>query len=120
VGAPPAAGRESKLKPKGENMDKNLFEKIGTRIDVSDLPDELKSQLMKNFKSSNPATLDYKILAVLDSFEGFANLDEILVGLYRQFSFLQTRGFICNKIYKMCKQGSVQAISGRKGAYKKV
>lgn len=94
-----------------------VLKTVGSRIgDVSDLPEELVKQL-------NIAKLDdveTKVVAVLrDKFDGVANVDEIMVGLYREFKHLvdDRRGF-SNKLYRMQRAGLIESVPKRKGVYR--
>ena len=98
-------------------MNEAILKNVGSRIgDVSDLPEELLQQL-------NIAKLDdleTKVVAVLrDKFEGVANVDELMVGLYRGYGHLvdDRRGF-SNKLYRMQKAGLIESVPKRKGVYK--
>jgi len=92
-----------------------LLEKVGKRLgNVSDLPEELRNQL----QATKIDELERQILDVLSSLEGIANLDEILVGLYRKFSVIQERQYLSNKLYRMAKAGHIITVKGKKGVYK--
>lgn len=90
---------------------------VGSRIgDMSDLPENLIKQL-------NVAKLDdleSKVVAVLrDKFEGVANVDELMVGLYREFKHLvDDRRSFSNKLYRMQRAGLIESVPKRKGVYK--
>jgi len=81
--------------------------------DVSDLPEELLKEL------SIPATdeLETQILTVMRACNGEANLDQVLVGLYRKFKVSQQRRFLQNKLYRMSKKGLVYQVPGQRAAY---
>ncbi len=91
--------------------------KVGRRIgDLSDLPPELRKLL-------NVAKLDdleEKIIStVRNRYEGVASVDEILVGLYRDFQYIpEDRRTIANKLYRMSKAGHLESIAKRKGVFK--
>ena len=98
-------------------MNEANLKNVGSRIgDMSDLPEELIKQL-------NIAKLDdleTKVVTVLkDKFEGVANVDELMVGLYREFKHLvdDRRGF-SNKLYRMQRAGLIESVPKRKGVYK--
>jgi Fic family protein len=99
----------------GERAMTELLEKVGKRLgNVSDLPEELRNQL----QATKIDELERQILDVLSSLEGIANLDEILVGLYRKFSVIQERQYLSNKLYRMAKAGHIITVKGKKGVYK--
>lgn len=89
---------------------------VGHRIgNVSDLPEELQQQLA-SYKLDDT---ERKILKVMkDSFEGIANLDETIVGLYRVYGEIHERKTVNGKLYRMAKKDLVESVSGRKGVYK--
>jgi len=81
--------------------------------DLSDLPSELLDQL--NVAKSDE--LEDQIVTVINAYDGQANIDEILVGLYRKFKVVQQRRFIQNKLYRMAKAEMIFSIPDKKGAY---
>ena len=92
-----------------------LLEKIGKRLgNVSDLPEELRNQL----QVTKVDKAERQILDVLSSLEGIANIDEILVGLYRKFSIIKERDYLSNKLHRMAKAGHLINVKGKKGIYK--
>lgn len=97
-------------------IDANL-KQVGSRIgDTSDLPEELVKQL----NISKLDDLEKKVVAVLrDKFDGIANVDELMVGLYREYKHVaeDRRGF-SNKLYRMQKAGLIESVPKRKGVYK--
>ncbi len=98
-------------------MDNESDDKIGRRLgDLSDLPPELRKLL-------NVAKLDdleEKIISTLKNrYEGVASVDEILVGLYRDFQYIpDDRRTIANKLYRMSKAGHLEGVAKRKGVFK--
>lgn len=97
-------------------MSDDKINKIGKRYgDLSDLPEELKSQL--NVGKSDE--LEEQIVWVMNNYyDGVANIDEILIALYRKFGVIQKRTFVVNKLYRMGQTGCVFSIKGKKGAYR--
>jgi hypothetical protein len=80
--------------------------------DLSDLPEELLSQLSgKSQGASDP------LLQIIDDRGGTANLDEILIDLYRKHRQIGKRVLVQNKLYRLSKQGVVWGVPGRKGVY---
>ncbi len=91
------------------------FKKLGRRLgDLGDLPEELRSQLQATKKDE----LENQIIQVLDElYQGMANIDEILVGLYRKYEVNQKRQFIANKLYRMTQDELIYSVKGKKGVY---
>lgn len=89
--------------------------KIGSRFgDLSDLPDELKTQLV----SIQYDALEQQIIdTVNDNFDHIASIDEILVSLWRSHGDLHQRDIIANKIYRMTRKEQLYSVPGRKGVY---
>jgi hypothetical protein len=81
--------------------------------DVSDLPAELLQEL----SVTKTDELEDQIFTVIRACNGEANLDQVLVGLYRKFKTVQTRRFIQNKLYRMSKKDLVYPIPGERAAY---
>ncbi len=97
-------------------MDNDQISNVGKRFgDLSDLPEALRKQL--NFGQLDD--LEEKIIKTLKNrYEGVASVDEIMVGLYRDFGFIgDDRKFIANKLYRMTKSGALRSVKKRKGVY---
>ncbi|MBV8977239.1 MAG: hypothetical protein JO261_14720 [Alphaproteobacteria bacterium] len=72
--------------------------------DVSDLP----PALLRELKTRPAELLESQICAVLQARGGSANLDEILIGLYRKFQLVQKRRFLQNKLWRMVRKGQLK------------
>jgi hypothetical protein len=81
--------------------------------DLSDLPKELLAQL----SVQRGDQLEDDILDVIESNGGTANVDQILIDLYRKTKKIHERRFIPNKLYRMGKAGAVYAIPKKRGVY---
>jgi hypothetical protein len=81
--------------------------------DISDLPQELLDQLSLPRRDQ----LEDQILNVMRDLGGEANLDQILVGLYRKYKNIQTRRFVQNKLYRMGKKDMAYSVPGKRGVY---
>ena len=93
---------EAKLKP--------LPSRLG---DLSDLPPELLAEL----STPRGDEMENQIMVVLQAYGGTADLDQILVGLYRKFKVVQKRRFLQNKVWRMCQKSMLWSIRGKKGVY---
>lgn len=90
---------------------------VGSRMgDTSDLPEGLKAQL-NTYKTDD---LESKIINTLkDRYEGVANLDELIVGLYREYGYItEERRLLNNKLYRMRKRNLLESVPKRKGVYR--
>lgn len=96
----------------------DLPENFGRRVGpLEDLPAKLRDQL----QLGKVADLDQAIIdLVRDDLDGIANLDEILVGLYRKKGDVLERHFVSNKLYRMNKLGLIRSVQGKKGVYETV
>ena len=56
-------------------------------------------------------------MVVLQAYGGTADLDQILVGLFRKFKVVQKRRFLQNKVWRMCQKEMLWSIRGKKGVY---
>jgi hypothetical protein len=95
----------------------NPLDKVGTRFgNLDDLPESLRSQIVKTRLDD----LDAKIVKTLSSrFDGVANVDELMVGLYRDHQYVtEDRKFLANKLYRMQKSGVIDSVEKRRGVYK--
>lgn len=96
-------------------MSEPPLDKVGKRLgNVAELPEELRTQL----QATKIDELERQILEVLTDLEGIANLDELLVGLYRKFGVIQERQYLSNKLYRMAKAGHLTSVRGKKGVYR--
>ena len=82
--------------------------------DVRQYPDKLRLQLSK----SKIDGMDEKIIAILNSYGGEADLDQILVGLYLRFEIMQRRRYLQSKLYRLGRLNVVAPVPGRTGAYR--
>jgi hypothetical protein len=100
----------------GRGMEKELPQNFGLRFgEMEDLPDELKAQI----QAIKVGDVERTIIAMLrDDFEGIANLDEILVGLFRRKGEVFDRQLVSNKLYRMNKSGLVVSVPKKKGVYR--
>lgn len=92
------------------------FKNFGKRVgELGDLPEEL----LNNLQIAKTDELEESIIAVIDElYDGMANLDEIMVGLYRQYGLLvENRQFLSNKMYRMSQNKHIHSVNGKKGAY---
>lgn len=81
--------------------------------DLSDLPEELRAELsgveIDEFQS--------QLITVINSYGGVADLNQVLVGLFRKFQVVQTRRFAQQKLWRMTTDGVVWTVPKRKGVY---
>lgn len=97
-------------------MSDERLKMVGRRLgDLSDLPEALRKQI----QATKLDELEEQIIGVLDSlFDGIANVDEIIVGLYRKYGYVtEDRRQLANKLYRMQKSELVFSVAGRKGVY---
>lgn len=98
-------------------MSDDALDQVGRRLgDLSDLPEALR----KMINVSKLDDLEQKIVDVLEKrFAGVANIDELIVGLYREFNYVtEDRRWLANKLYRMCKADFIESVPKRKGVYK--
>lgn len=98
-------------------MEDDLLKSVGRRIgDTSDLPEGLKQML----KSAGLDDLEEKIVSTMRSrYDGVANIDEIIVGLYRDSGYIaEDRKMLAGKLYRMTKSGHVESVPKRKGVFR--
>lgn len=89
---------------------------VGQRFNTNDLPAELLSQLSRPKKSDSEET---RIVEVIEAYEGVANIDEIVVGLYRKFGIVtKNRRYLANKLWRMSTHGHIERAAGKEGIYK--
>ena len=83
--------------------------------DISDLPDELKAEL----SAIKTDDVEDQIFTIINSCEGKeANIDTILVELFRRFQGVHKRTYITNKLWRMVnKSEMLWGGDGGKGYY---
>jgi hypothetical protein len=82
--------------------------------DLSDLPPELLSEL----SIAQVDVLERQVLTVLQELGGAADLDRILIALYRRFQVVQKRRFLQNKLWRMVRKGQVLKPEGARGVFR--
>lgn len=81
--------------------------------DLSDLPDELLDEL----QTAKVDELEQQVVDVLRALQGPANLDQILIGLFRKFSVMQKRRYLMNRLYKMAQRELIVSVPRKKAVY---
>jgi hypothetical protein len=96
-----------------DTIPKDLGRRLG---DLSDLPEALRKQIV----AVKLDDLEEKIVSTLKTrFGGIANLDELMVGLYRDHQHItEDRRKLANKLYRMQQAGLIESVPKRKGVYK--
>ena len=89
-------------------MTENIFD----LIDISDIPDEISTDLTHDVFAQNILTLFNKAGRNL-------TIDEITVGYYRQFKEIKTKRQIMVKLYSMARarNAKIRSIPNFKGVY---
>ena len=97
-------------------MDNELPSDLGKRVgNLDDLPESLRAQLQVG-KIGN---LEREIIALIrDELDGVANVDEILVGLYRRTGEVHERQPLANRLYRMGQAGHLTSVPRKKGVYR--
>jgi len=81
--------------------------------DLSDLPPEL----LKELSSSKTDELETQIITIINAASSVADIDTILINLYRRFEVVQTRRFLQNKLWRMTQKEILWSVDGKKGSY---
>ena len=90
--------------------DDSLPDDLGRRVgDLRELPESLREQL----QVGRIDELEKQVINSLSYLHGVANLDEVLVALYRMTGEVYKRTYISNKMYRMAQAGTIE----RKRAY---
>ena len=98
-------------------MSNDILDKVGKRLgDLSDLPEALRKQL----NAGKMDDLEEKILKTMrQRYDGMATIDEILVGLFRDFQYVtEDRRTLAGKLYRMTRAGHLEGVPKRKGVWK--
>ena len=81
--------------------------------DLSDLPPEL----MKELSGIKVDDLEQQIYTIIKSGGEDADLDAVLIELFRRFKVVQTRKFLQNKLWRMAQKELIFSVPSRKGVY---
>lgn len=80
-------------------------------LDVGRAPvareDDLPPALLKELSPRKRDRLEGQILAVLAACNGSADLDQVLIGLYRGFGIVEKRRVIQNKLWRLVRTGRI-------------
>src|ERR1043166_718333 len=123
-----ARGRCARWRERATELEAFLKNRPGVAMpvdagDLADLPPELLSELsgshadargtvpappperLREWSGSHADPLEAQIMAVLRDGGGPADLDQLLIGLYRKFETVQKRRFLQNKLWRMVRKG---------------
>ena len=81
--------------------------------DLSDLPPELRSEL----SVTKTDELEEQIVTIVNAAGGQADIDTILIYLYRRFEVIQTRRYLQNKLWRMAQKKFLHTVPRKKGHY---
>src|SRR5581483_10265075 len=80
-------------------------------LDIGGAPaareDDLPAALLKELSPRKRDRLEGQIVAVLAACNGRADLDQILIGLYRGFGIVEKRRVIQNKLWRLVRTGRI-------------
>jgi len=92
------------------------LEKDAARLgNTDDLPEDLQAQL--SYLKVGASELEV-LYVINDMYGGIANVDEILVGMYRKTGNVGNRSVLVNRLYRMTKAGHIESVKKEKGVYK--
>lgn len=80
--------------------------------DLDDLPEELRSQI----KISESDQLEIDIIEAIQTLDGVAAIDEIMVAIWHKTKVVQDRDFLSRKIYRMVQAKTIYSAE-KKGFY---
>jgi hypothetical protein len=81
-------------------------------LDVSDTSD-LPPELLKELSTAHADELERQIFAVFGALGGSADLDQLLIGLFRTFGSLHKRRFLQNKLWRMVRKRDLEKADQR-------
>lgn len=81
--------------------------------DLSDLPPEL----LKELSTTKTDELETQIITIINASGKVADIDTILIYLFRRFEVVQTRRFLQNKLWRMAQKEIIWSVEGKKGLY---
>jgi hypothetical protein len=84
-------------------------------LDVSDTSG-LPPELLKELSNVAADELETQIFAVIGALGGSADLDQLLIGLFRKYGAVHKRRFLQNKLWRMVRKGDL-AKAGQRGLF---
>jgi hypothetical protein len=114
----PAAKRDRKGKWRDHaaTLEAYVRPKSNAAINAPDLTD-LPPELLKELRFGSVDALEAQIISVFGALGGSADLDQILIGLFRRFNVIQKRRFLQNKVWRMIRKGHVHKVKGVRGRF---
>jgi len=97
-------------------MDEALPPDLGRRVgNLDELPEALRAQL----QVGKIGETEREIISIIrEMYDGVANVDEILVGLFRRTGEIYDRQPLANRLYRMGQAGHLVSVPKRKGVYR--
>ena len=87
-------------------------EASGAVIDLADTSD-LPPELLKELSNVQADELETQIFMVLGTCGGSADLDQLLIGLFRKYGTVHKRRFLQNKLWRMVRKGDLDKADQR-------
>jgi hypothetical protein len=84
-----------------------------SRAGDSDLP----PALLKELSPRQRDTLEQQVVAVLAACNGSADLDQVLIGLYRGFGVIAKRRVIQNKLWRLVRTGRISKAKNTRNVF---
>ena len=82
-------------------------------VDIADLPPEL----LRELRTRPAKLLEARVLSVVRDREGQADLDAILIGLYRKYQLIQKRRVMQNLLWRMVRKGGLKTDKAARGIF---
>jgi hypothetical protein len=82
-------------------------------VDLADLPPEL----LRELRTRPAKLLEARVLSVLRDRNGQADLDAILIGLYRKYQLIQKRRVMQNLLWRMVRKGALRTDKAARGFF---
>lgn len=90
---------------------------LTTKAPTPALQPELPDVLLKELSSRRSDQLEQQLLAVIGANSGSADLDEILIGLYRGFGVIGKRRVIQNKLWRLVRTGRIAKAKDKRNVF---
>jgi hypothetical protein len=81
-------------------------------LDVSDTAG-LPPELLKELSNVEADELETQLFAVIGALGGSADLDQLLIGLFRKYNAVHKRRFLQNKLWRMVRKGDLKKADQR-------
>ena len=87
------------------------------KLEGDHMDGDLPPVLLKELRRRKPDQREGQILTVLTACGGSADLDEVLIGLYRSFGVIEKRRVLQNKLWRLVRKGRISKAKNSRNVF---